>query len=122
MSPMRVRPRGDRGAILVETVGAIILVAVISVVLAQALMVIVAQQRLTAIAGAAARAEALGHDPTAAAIEAAPAWLRGRISVRRNTAGGELVVRVHTPGLAPGLPTMIESHVAVSAPSAGRHQ
>ena len=97
-----MRPRSCSGQATVEFIAVLPLVAALLVGVWQLALVGYAEWGAGAAARAAARAAAVGGDPSAAARGHLPAPLKGGVEVRR-LAGGDVRVAVHIPTV-PGLP------------------
>lgn len=99
-----------------ESVAGLVLVATVGLTLAQAMVVVVASQRVATMTAAAARAASVDEDAASAAREAAPTWLRDRLTVRRirSGVGEEIRVRVVAPRIVAWWPdTTISDRVTV---------
>jgi hypothetical protein len=96
------RRGGDRGQASVELVALLPLVAVLVVLLWQAVVAGQAVWLAGTAARAAARAEAVGRDPTAAARATLPPDLRRGLSTSREDDGG-VRVRLLVPSVVGGV-------------------
>src|SRR4051812_44902247 len=99
-----MRPRSCSGQATVEFIAILPLVAAVLLALWQLALVGYAEWGASAAARAAARASAVGGDPSAAARRHLTGPLRGDLQVHPDT-GGDVHVAVRIPTL-PGLPRL----------------
>lgn len=95
--------RGQRGQAAVELVAVLPLVALLGLLAWQAVLAGQAVWLSGSAARAAARAEAIGGDGSAAARRLLPASMRGGVRVQRHGDDGEVELRVAIPAVVGGV-------------------